>query len=119
VQLAATEYLCPIDKAILLDLDDQTAISRLGGRSECGKCGILYGANRSPKTAGVCDECSQPLKVRSDDQDVEAIKTRLAAYHNEIDNLVRYYEWKGVLKTINAGGTVDEVFAKVIAALKA
>ena len=49
VQLAALEYISPIDRAIMLELDDQTAIERLGGRSECTKCGILYGANRKPK----------------------------------------------------------------------
>ncbi len=118
VQLAALEYIAPVDMTVLLELDDQTAIQRLGGRSECGKCGILYGSNRKPKTAGQCDECGEPLKERADDKDVDAIKKRLEAYHAEIDTMVRYYEWKGVLRRVDAGTTVEEVLQKVLAAIK-
>ncbi|GAG29156.1 unnamed protein product, partial [marine sediment metagenome] len=62
VQLAALEYLAPVERAVMLELDDATAIARLGGRSECAACGILYGANRQPKKPGACDHCGQPLK---------------------------------------------------------
>jgi adenylate kinase len=119
VQLAAIEYTEPIDAVVLLELDDQTAIQRLGGRSECTKCGILYGANRKPKAAGICDECGQPLKERSDDKDVEAIKARLEAYHREVQTLVDYYDWKGVLKRVDGAGTVEEVAEAVKKAVTA
>ncbi len=118
VQLAAIEYLADIEKAVLLELDDDTAVQRLGGRSECSKCGILYGANRPPKEAGKCDECGDSLKERTDDKDTEAIKERIAAYHSEINNLVQYFEWKGVLRRVDAATTVDEVLDKVLAAIK-
>jgi adenylate kinase len=113
VQLAAIEYIEPIDAVVLLELDDQTAIGRLGGRSECPKCGILYGANRRPKKDGACDECGGPLKERADDKDVEAIKSRLDAYHREVQTLVDYYEWKGALKRVDGAGTADEVAAAI------
>jgi len=118
VQLAAVEYLFPIDRAMLLELDDATAIERLGGRSECPKCGILYGANRKPKASGKCDECGGPLKERSDDKDIDAIKQRLAAYHAEIETLVKYYEWKGALRRVNADATVEQVLEGVLTAIK-
>ncbi len=118
VQLAAIEYLADIEKAVLLELDDDTAVQRLGGRSECSKCGILYGANRPPKDAGKCDECGDSLKERTDDKDTEAIKQRIAAYHSEINNLVQYFEWKGVLRRVDAATTVDEVLDKVLVAIK-
>ena len=118
VQLAALEYISPIDKAVLLELDDETAVKRLGGRSECPKCAILYGANRPPKTPGVCDECGEALRERQDDKDEEAIKRRLDAYHREIEAMVNYYEWKGVLRRVDAAGTVEEVLAAVLGAIK-
>ena len=118
-QLAALEGLRPPGHVVLLELDDDTAVQRLGGRSECRKCGILYGANRPPKTAGLCDECGGPLTVRGDDQDVEAIRTRIAAYHQEVDALVAYYEWKRVLRRVDAGGTVEEVLQGVLTAVGA
>ncbi len=116
-QLAALEIIKPVEHTVLLELDDDTALARLGGRSECGACRIIYGANRTPKAAGACDECGGPLKVRSDDQDTEAIKKRIEMYHSEIDLLVRFYDWKGVLRRVDAAGTVEEVQAGVLAVL--
>jgi len=116
VQLAAMEYLSPADRVVMLDLDDDTAIKRLSGRSECVKCGILYGANRKPVKDGVCDNCGEPLKQRSDDQDAAAIKQRLDAYHSEVRTMADYYGWRGVLRQIDGSGTVEEVIEKVLAA---
>lgn len=118
VQLAALEFFAPADHCVLLELDEQTAIARLGQRSECPRCGTLYGANRKPKTEGKCDECGGPLRIRTDDTDVEAIRTRIANYKAEIDDMVRYYEWKGVLRRVNGAQTVEQVFADVLAALR-
>jgi len=116
-QVAALETMKPSEHVVLLELDDETALARLGGRSECPKCQIIYGANRRPAKAGVCDECGGPLKVRTDDQDTDAIRKRIEMYHQEIDSLVRFYDWKGVLHRVDAGGTVEEVQAAVLAAL--
>ena len=118
VQLAALEYIAPIEKTILLGLDDETAIRRLGNRTECRKCGILYGANRSPNSPGMCDECGGVLTERTDDKDIDAIKRRLAAYHSEIDTMVRYYRWKGVLCEVDAAGTVEEVLKTILAGIR-
>lgn len=118
VQLAALEYIAPIEKTILLGLDDETAIKRLGNRTECRKCGILYGANRSPNSPGMCDECGGVLTERTDDKDIDAIKRRLAAYHSEIDTMVRYYRWKGVLWEVDAAGTVEEVLKTILAGIR-
>ena len=90
----------------------------MGGRSECGKCGILYGANKKPKVSGICDKCGQSLKERDDDKDIEAIKRRLDAYHSEIETMVNYYQWKGVLRRIDAASSVEEVFRKVLETVK-
>lgn len=119
VQLAALEFFAPADHAVLLELDEQTAIARLGQRSECPRCGILYGANKKPKEKGVCDECGGPLKIRSDDTDAEAVRTRIATYKAEIDDMVRYYDWKGCLHRIDGAQTVEEVSADILAALGA
>ncbi len=117
VQLAALEFLAPVDRAVLIELDDDTAVRRLTERAECRDCGILYGANRKPKVDNICDECGKALKIRSDDTNVEAVRKRLAIYHGEVDVLVRYYDWKSVLRRVDGDATVDEVFARIKAAL--
>ncbi len=53
---------------------------------------------------------------RSDDTN-EAIKERLRLYAEVTEPLVDYYAQRGVLKKIDALGTPDEVFARVIAAI--
>ena len=117
VQLAALEFFRPADHCVLLELDEDTAVARLGQRSECPKCGILYGANKKPKEKGKCDECGGPLKVRTDDTDVEAVRTRLAVFAEEIDVMVQYYDWKGALRRVNGAQTVEAVLADVLKAL--
>ncbi len=118
VQLAALEFVKPVDRAILLELDDATAIQRLNSRTLCDTCGAIYGANRSPKISDVCDECGSALVERKDDKDAAAIQKRLNLYHQEIDTLVRYYEWKSVLRRILTNGNVDEIFALCLKAIE-
>ncbi len=117
VQLAALEYMRPVDCAILLDLDDETAVSRLAARVECRPCGIIYGANRPPVREGICDECGGAILKRSDDQKEEAVRKRVALYHQEIEILLRYYGWKKVLLTVNAAPPVGEVFQNILKAI--
>ncbi len=118
VQMAALEYLRPVECAVMLELDQDTAVKRLGGRAECPKCGIIYGANRRPKAEGKCDECAGPLKVRGDDQDTQAIMRRLEVYAEETAPLIAYYEWKGVLHRIDGRADPDTVFANIMKAVK-
>jgi len=117
VQLAALEYLKPADHAVLIELDEQTAIERLGQRSECVRCGILYGANRRPRRKGVCDECGQPLKERTDDKDISAVRQRLRVYYQEVDVMVRYYEWKGALRRVPGDADVQTVCERIKSAI--
>ena len=49
---------------------------------------------------------------RADDKP-EAIQVRLVAYANQTKPLLDYYAQKGLLKTIDGLGTVDEIFARV------
>ncbi|MDO4573799.1 MAG: adenylate kinase [Planctomycetia bacterium] len=49
---------------------------------------------------------------RADDTP-EAIKTRLVGYRNQTSPLLDYYGKKGLLKTIDGLGTVEEIFARI------
>lgn len=117
VQLAAMTRLKPIDHVVLIELDDETAIRRLAHRSECRQCGIIYGANRRPKQDGVCDECGEPLAERSDDQAAEAVRRRMALYHQETAVIADHYERKGLLRRVDGSGGAAEVFEEVLSAI--
>lgn len=49
---------------------------------------------------------------RADDKP-EVIKERLVAYRKQTEPLVGYYTEKGILKTIDGIGTVDEIFGRI------
>jgi len=116
-QVEALDEFSTVQHAVLLELPDEIAVNRLASRAECSDCGIIYGANRKPKTAGVCDECGKPLKLRSDDADVEAVRRRVAIFHKEIDVLLNHYETMGVLRRVNAEGTVEDIHERIVAAV--
>ena len=49
---------------------------------------------------------------RSDDNET-AIRTRLAEYRRETEPTLEWYQKQGLLKSVEAVGTVDEVYANI------
>ena len=69
-----------IDKVLMLNVADETIISRLSGRLECESCATTYHKEfRPPAEAGICDKCGGHLTVRDDDKP-ETVKARLETY---------------------------------------
>ena len=54
---------------------------------------------------------------RADDRE-DVIRNRLAVYRDETAPLIAHYEAEGLLRTIDANGTMDEVFDRIQGALK-
>ena len=88
-------------RAILLELDDQVIIRRLGGRRVCLSCGAVYHViNFPPKKEGVCDVCGEP-PVQRDDDKPEVVENRLKIYHETISSVLDFYRAKGKLVSID------------------
>lgn len=101
-------------KAIYFDLDQEILISRIVNRRSCPKCGEIYNIKfHPPKTEGVCDKCGTELTQRKDDNE-ETAKARFETYFRETAPLVDYYKNKEVLRTIDANGTIDEVWERLL-----
>ena len=60
-----------------------------------------------PKTQGICDLCGGKLIQRKDDAP-ETVKARLDVYHRETEPLLAFYAQRGLLRAVNACGTVEE-----------
>jgi len=102
-----------IDVVVNLHADESVIIERLSGRRDCPKCGAIYHVkNKPPKKAGICDACQSELITR-DDQKEEVIQNRLQVYRKQTEPLIRYYEKKGIQKTINAVQTIEKVFEDI------
>ena len=106
-----------ITAAVLIDVDDDEVIRRLGGRRTCAKNGHIFHVEFDPpKNEGVCDICGARLIVRDDDKP-EVIKHRLATYHEKTKPLVAFYEERGVLKRVDGSLEPDEVSNRIRALL--
>jgi adenylate kinase len=72
-------------------------------------------STRPPKIADVCDQCGGKLLQREDDRP-EAVKVRMEAYQNSTKPLIDFYQQRGLLVTIQADGTPEEIYQRTQAA---
>lgn len=101
-------------KAVYFDLDQEILISRIVNRRSCPKCGEIYNIKfHPPKNEGICDKCGAELTQRKDDNE-ETAKARFETYFTETAPLVDYYRNKEVLRTIDANGSIDEVWERLL-----
>ncbi|NGP52231.1 adenylate kinase [Thioalkalivibrio sp. XN8] len=107
----------PLDAAVLMDLDFDILFKRLTGRRSCTGCGRVYNIHFLPPPAdGRCESCGGELVQRADDKE-ETIGRRLEVYQKETAPLVDYYRELGKLKVVDAEGSFDEVYARLVSAL--
>ena len=104
-------------KAIYFDIDTQILIDRIVARQSCPKCGEIYNKKFKPsKVENICDKCGTELKTRADDNE-ETAKARFDTYFRETAPLIKFYEDKGVLYKIDANGSIDEVWERLLNAV--
>jgi adenylate kinase len=111
------ELGAPLDAAVLMDVDFDILMKRLTGRRTCSLTGKLLNVYFSSQEE--LDECTNAggeLIQREDDNE-ETISSRLAVYREQTEPVVGYYENRGKLKTVDAEGPIDEVYARLLAAL--
>jgi adenylate kinase len=100
------------------DLPLSEIVERLSGRRTCGQCKAVYHTTRQPsRFAGTCDRCGGRLFQREDDRP-EAITVRMDAYERSTAPLIDFYSMLGLLLTIAATGTPDEICPRTIGALE-
>ncbi len=99
-----------VDKVLLFELPDEEVVMRLSGRRTCPECGALYHIKfNPPKEDEICDRCGVKLLQREDDKE-EVVKNRLKVYKEKTAPLVDHYRAKGILITLDASGSVEEVY---------
>ncbi|MBQ3311368.1 adenylate kinase [bacterium] len=104
-------------RAIYFDIDTELLIERIVNRKSCPKCGEIYNMKfKAPKDGVHCDKCKAELTQRKDDTE-EIARARFETYYNETAPLTKYYEDKGVLRNIDANGTIEEVWERLLKAV--
>ncbi len=110
----------PLDAAVLMDVDNDLLMKRLTGRLSCQDCGAVYNVHTSPpKNEGVCDKCGGNRLVTRADDNEKTIANRLEVYDRQTSPLIDHYRELGLLRSIDAVGSLDEVFGRIVESLSA
>lgn len=112
-----------IDHVLEIAVEDQEIINRMSGRRVHPASGRTYHVQYNPpKVAGKDDETGEDLIQREDDQE-ETVRKRLDVYHAQTKPLIGFYQdlaqtaGKPKYSRVEGVGSVDEITAKVLAAL--
>jgi adenylate kinase len=107
-----------LDQVIELTVDEDALIDRISGRFSCKNCGASYhDRHHRPKQEGVCDMCGSRDFIRRPDDNAETVKARLKAYRDQTAPILPYYRAKGLLRSVDGMGDIDEVTRQITAIL--
>jgi len=106
-----------IDAVLSYELPIDTIVARLSGRRTCSQCkAVFHVQSRPPKADGVCDHCGGSLILREDDRP-EAVRVRMETYERSTAPLAEFYRQRGLLKSVSAAGTPEEIFQRTVGVL--
>ena len=111
-----TELGRELSAAVLIEVDDDEVVRRLGGRRQCPNGHIFHIEFDPPKNDGICDVCGARLIVRDDDKP-DVIRKRLETYREKTEPLVERYENAGKLRRVDGNLPPDEVSDRIRALL--
>src|ERR1700728_1085555 len=103
---------------IRLDVDYNQLLLRITGRRSCPTCGRIYNVHFQPALVDeICDLDGSKLVTRNDDR-LEVIQPRLAAYQEQTFPVAEYYQRTGRLISVNGDLPMDKVTAQILSILE-
>jgi adenylate kinase len=98
-------------------------VRRISGRRTCADCGRVFNVSTSPAQLIESEPCqstggSHRLIQRPDDNEA-TVAERLRVYEEKTRPLIEFYRARGLLRVINAEGSVEEVTERLEQALHA
>jgi adenylate kinase len=107
----------PLDAAVLMEVDFDILLKRLTGRRTCSLTGKLLNIYFSAQEElDACTDAGGELVQREDDNE-ETITSRLDVYRRQTEPLIEYYRSRDKLKIVDADGSFDEVYERLLAVL--
>lgn len=107
----------PLDTAVLMDVDFDILMKRLTGRRTCSLTGKLLNVYYSSQDE--LDECTNAggVLIQREDDTEATIGNRLKVYRENTEPLIEFYQSCDKLVTIDAEGSIDDVYARLLTAL--
>ncbi|MEM8792525.1 MAG: adenylate kinase [Pseudomonadota bacterium] len=107
-----------LDAVVVIGVNDDLLVDRVSGRYTCAKCGEgFHDTAKKPTVEGVCDTCGSTDFRRRADDNAEAVRVRLQAYHADTAPLIAHYEAQGKIRRVDGMAPIDEVTAAIGSAL--
>lgn len=107
-----------LDVVVVMEVDDNLLVDRVSGRYTCANCGEGYhDTAKIPARDGTCDKCGATEFKRRADDNAEAVRVRLTAYHGDTAPLINYYKAQGKIRTVDGMAPIDDVTTSIGAAL--
>jgi adenylate kinase len=103
---------------IYVEVPDEDLITRLSGRLICRECQVPFHRTANPFRECPTGRChGEHLYQRADDTP-ETVRARLVTYHSQTSPVIDYYRLIKLLVTIPGQGSVDDVKAATLAAVR-
>ncbi|HVR37541.1 MAG TPA: adenylate kinase [Thermoanaerobaculia bacterium] len=100
-------------RVLQLLVPDDAIVRRITLRRTCAQCGAIYHLENNPPASGtVCDRCGAEVIARPDDNE-EAVRKRLEAFHRQTLPVATFYKAKSILREVDGIGPVDVVFERI------
>ena len=108
----------PLERVLEIVAPIEQVVRRLATRLECPVCHRTYNpAGAAARDATHCDDHPTVALIHRVDDDVDKIRKRIDVFHAETAPLAEYYRRDGRLRQVEGMGELDDVFARVLAAL--
>jgi adenylate kinase len=115
---ALAEQGAALDHVVKFMVTGAEIVERLSGRWVCPSCKTAYHlVSAPPRTEGICDHDGTPLVQRHDDKE-ETILHRLDVYGTQTRPLFDLYSGQGLLREVDAIGSPDDVFDRLLKAIQ-
>ena len=105
-----SEKSTPLTAVLELSIDNDEIITRLSSRRTCKDCGLPTVNNEK------CPNCGGNIYQREDDKE-EVISRRLEVYLEQTAPIISFYRNEGLLITVSASGSIEEITMRAISAL--
>ncbi len=103
-----------IDRVVSLDVPLEDIIERVTGRRVCLDCGQTYHVRYTPPPqTGECVSCGGSKIVQRSDDTEEVVRKRFEEYKAKTEPVLAHYEAKGVVKSVQGVGTLEEITERI------
>jgi adenylate kinase len=110
----------PIDAVVLFDVGAAELVRRISGRRTCSLCNKVFNIHTAPPSTPATDcvpgSNEHQLFQRKDDQE-DTVAERLRVYEQNTRPVLSYYSDAGLLQTVRAEGSLEEITARLLAVL--